>query len=66
MMILKSDLRDTKYSIINNKKDFIRLKSLYQELKSFLGSQTTSINALDAEIVGIAISYNSDEGFYIP
>ena len=28
--------------------------------------ETTSINALDAEIVGIAISYNSDEGFYIP
>ena len=63
----KSDLRDTKYSIINNKKDFIRLKKSLSRIKEFsLDLETTSINALDAEIVGIAISYNSDEGFYIP
>jgi len=63
----KSDLRDTKYSIINNKKDFMRLKKSLSRIKEFsLDLETTSINALDAEIVGIAISYNSDEGFYIP
>ena len=63
----KSDLRDAKYSIINNKKDFIRLKKSLSRIKEFsLDLETTSINALDAEIVGIAISYNSDEGFYIP
>ncbi len=63
----KSDLRNTKYSIINNKKDFIRLKKSLSRIKEFsLDLETTSINALDAEIVGIAISYNSDEGFYIP
>ena len=63
----KSDLRSTKYSIINNKKDFIRLKKSLSRIKEFsLDLETTSINALDAEIVGIAISYNSDEGFYIP
>ena len=63
----KSDLRSTKYSIINNKKDFIRLKKSLSRIKEFsLDLETTSINALDAEIVGIAISYNSEEGFYIP
>ena len=63
----KSDLRDTKYSIINNKKDFMKLKKSLSRIKEFsLDLETTSINALDAEIVGIAISYNSDEGFYIP
>ena len=63
----KSDLRDTKYSIINNKKDFMKLKKSLSRIKEFsLDLETTSINALDAEIVGIAISYNSEEGFYIP
>ena len=63
----QSDLRDTKYSIVNNKKDFMRLKKSLSRIKEFsLDLETTSINALDAEIVGIAISYNSDEGFYIP
>ena len=63
----KSDLRDAKYSIINNKKDFMKLKKSLSRIKEFsLDLETTSINALDAEIVGIAISYNSDEGFYIP
>ena len=63
----KSNLRDTKYSIINNKKDFMKLKKSLSRIKEFsLDLETTSINALDAEIVGIAISYNSDEGFYIP
>ena len=63
----KSDLRDTRYSIINNKKDFMKLKKSLSRIKEFsLDLETTSINALDAEIVGIAISYNSDEGFYIP
>ena len=63
----KSDLRETKYSIINNKKDFMKLKKSLSRIKEFsLDLETTSINALDAEIVGIAISYNSDEGFYIP
>ena len=63
----KSDLRDTKYSIINNKRDFMKLKKSLSRIKEFsLDLETTSINALDAEIVGIAISYNSDEGFYIP
>ena len=63
----QSDLRDTKYSIVNNKKDFIRLKKSLSRIKEFsLDLETTSINALDAEIVGIAISYNSEEGFYIP
>ncbi len=63
----QSDLRDTKYSIVNNKKDFMRLKKSLSRIKEFsLDLETTSINALDAEIVGIAISYNSEEGFYIP
>ena len=63
----QSDLRDTKYSIVNNKKDFMRLKKSLSIIKEFsLDLETTSINALDAEIVGIAISYNSEEGFYIP
>ncbi len=63
----QSDLRDTKYSIINNKKDFMKLKKSLSRIKEFsLDLETTSINALDAEIVGIAISYNSEEGFYIP
>ena len=63
----QSDLRDTKYSIVNNKKDFMKLKKSLSRIKEFsLDLETTSINALDAEIVGIAISYNSDEGFYIP
>ena len=63
----QSDLRDTKYSIVNNKKDFMKLKKSLSRIKEFsLDLETTSINALDAEIVGIAISYNSEEGFYIP
>ena len=63
----KQTSRNTKYSIINNEKDFLKLKKSLSKIKEFsLDLETTSINALDAEIVGIAISYNPDEGFYIP
>ena len=54
-----------KYHCVTNKKDF---ESLLQKLKKgfVIDLETTSFNAMEAEIVGIALSYQEREAYYIP
>ena len=60
-------IRDRNYQTILNLK---ALKEMVDELKNAryvsIDLETTSINPMLAEIVGISVSYNKNSGFYIP
>ena len=63
----------TTFESISNYKTITEVKSLKKIAKDInkkklfsIDLETTSINALEAEIVGIAISLAENEGFYIP
>lgn len=55
-----------KYLIINNQGE---LKSLIAQIKSLpefcIDTETTSLNTLDAELVGISVSWKEQEAYYI-
>jgi len=67
-----SDLSDIKsldheYIIIENDQDITALTQKLNKLPGFcFDTETTSLNAIEAEIVGLAISFSSHSAYYIP
>lgn len=59
--------KETNYQVIKNKKD---LEKAIKEIKKVklisIDTETTSVNAVDADIVGISISIEEYQGWYIP
>lgn len=55
------------YYTVDSEADIIRLKNLLLLQESFcFDTETTSLNALEAELVGLAISFQKHEAYYIP
>jgi DNA polymerase I len=55
------------YYTVDSKEEIIRLTNLLLLQESFcFDTETTSLNALEAELVGIAISFRAHEAYYIP
>ena len=62
-------LRDTPhtYKLIETEEDICDLTSIAKKYKVVcFDTETTSTSALDAEIVGLSLSFNEGEAFYIP
>lgn len=66
-------LRDTidtvlhDYYVVDSETEISRLTSLLLLQESFcFDTETTSLNALEAELVGLAISFRAHEAYYIP
>ncbi len=56
-----------KYKIISNKNELRNLiYSIKKETLISFDLETTSLNAIKAEIVGVSITFNNDSGYYIP
>ncbi|HEX3009484.1 MAG TPA: DNA polymerase I, partial [Bacteroidales bacterium] len=55
------------YITINNFEELTALVERVRQLKEFcFDTETTSLNTLDAKLVGISISWKSGEAYYIP
>ena len=55
------------YKLIDNQEDMIRLCDFFRTNKILsLDTETTSTNAIDAELVGLSFSVKEFEAFYIP
>lgn len=55
------------YKIIKSEKELEELIADLEKIGEFaIDTETTSINPIDAELVGISISYKEKEAFYIP
>ena len=62
-------LKDTPhtYKLIDTEEDILKIYSVAKNYKTVcFDTETTSTNALDAEIVGLSLSFNEGEAFYIP
>ena len=58
---------EKKYKIIENKKELIKLSAEIADYEYFsIDLETTDINPHVAKIVGISISFNIDQAYYIP
>jgi DNA polymerase I len=65
----KANIHSTKhsYTLISKIEEIEALVPYLNAQKSIcFDTETTSVNAVDAELVGIAFSYTAGEGFYIP
>lgn len=64
-----TELKDTNYSyhLIDNKEDIIKLKDklLGKDFCSF-DTETTSVDPIDAELVGMSFSIEEGEAYYVP
>ncbi|HET6419350.1 MAG TPA: DNA polymerase I [Geobacteraceae bacterium] len=55
------------YKTVNNEDDFSRLLDDLKGVPEFsIDLETTSLNSLEAEIVGISLSFRDHEAYYIP
>ena len=55
------------YKLVDNISDCISLVEKLMVLKSFaFDTETSSLNALEAEIVGMSFSYKAKEAYYVP
>ena len=62
-----SEKRKSEYKTIKNKSELEKLQLKINEAEYFaFDTETTSINSLEAELVGASFSVKKDEGFYIP
>ena len=62
-----NEKRKSEYKIIKNKSELEKLQLKINEAEYFaFDTETTSINSLEAELVGASFSVKKDEGFYIP
>ena len=62
-----SEKRKSEYKTIKNKSELKKLQLKINEAEYFaFDTETTSINSLEAELVGASFSVKKDEGFYIP
>ncbi len=63
----KHDERKTPYKLVRNKEEFEQFLSELAKQREFVFDlETSSLNFLDADIAGIAISWQENEGWYIP
>ena len=55
------------YKLIDTKEDMFKIRDFFMT-KSFLSldTETTSTNAIDAELVGLSFSVEENEAFYVP
>ncbi len=59
--------RKSEYKAITNKSDLEKLELIITDVEYFaFDTETTSLNSLEAELVGVSFSVKKDEGFYIP
>ena len=57
----------TKYHLVETYEDCLALAEKLMVLKSFaFDTETTSINALEAEVVGLSFCYKNREAYYVP
>ena len=62
-----NEKRKSDYKTITNKNELEKLELKIIEAEYFaFDTETTSINSLEAELVGVSFSVKKDEGFYIP
>ena len=62
-----NEKRKSEYKTIKNKSELEKLQLKINEAEYFaFDSETTSINSIEAELVGASFSVKKDEGFYIP
>ncbi|ABG60890.1 DNA polymerase I [Cytophaga hutchinsonii] len=55
------------YYVVDTEAEIVRLTNLLLLQESFcFDTETTSLNALEAELVGLAISFRAKEAYYIP
>ena len=55
------------YKLIDNKEDIANLATVLKKSETVcFDTETTSTNALDAELVGLSLSMKENEAFYIP
>jgi len=58
---------DHKYTLVDNEKDRKDLIKKLEKLKEFcFDTETTSLETVEADIVGLAISFKKNEAYYIP
>ena len=64
---VKNNLIKKSYNIINKEKDFKNLISKLIQCKVFsFDTETTSLNPISAELVGLSFSMKDSEAYYIP
>ena len=62
-----NEKRKSEYKAITNKRDLEKLELTITDVEYFaFDTETTSLNSLEAELVGVSFSVKKDEGFYIP
>ena len=55
------------YTLVNEEKDLQKLITMLSKQKQIaFDTETTGLDALNAELVGIAFSYEKGKGFYVP
>lgn len=64
---IEPDNSKKEYQLIDNEKDIIKLvEKLAKQKEIALDTETSSLDAMEAEIIGISFSYKKHEAFYIP
>ena len=62
-----NEKRKSEYKAITNKSELEKLELIINDVEYFaFDTETTSLNSLEAELVGVSFSVKKDEGFYIP
>jgi len=62
-----NEKRKSEYKTITNKNKLEELELIINDVEYFaFDTETTSLNSLEAEVVGVSFSVKKDEGFYIP
>ncbi len=62
-----NEKRKSVYKTITNKTKLEELELIINDVEYFaFDTETTSLNSLEAEVVGVSFSVKKDEGFYIP
>lgn len=55
------------YKLIDNERDFIKIFDYFRTKKNLsIDTETTSTNAIDAELVGLSFAVEENEAFYVP
>ena len=65
--VQKKENKKTSYKLIDNEEDFVELISNLKKHKVFaFDTETTSLDAMEADLVGVSFSFSEQEAFYIP
>jgi len=61
------DNTEHKYHLVNSEKELKKLMTLLKEAKSYcFDTETTSVDSMIAELVGLAFSVKASEAYYVP